>query len=60
MPSKDKQTSSDSYLITFARNAVDAEKLVYAAEFGKIYLSKEPASATEGTSGVVNQTKVFR
>ncbi|MCD5341623.1 RcpC/CpaB family pilus assembly protein [Arthrobacter sp. AK04] len=58
--SQAKQTSSDSYLITFARNAVDAEKLVYAAEFGKIYLSKEPASATEGTSGVVNQTKVFR
>lgn len=55
-----KQTSSDSYLITLARNAVDAEKLVYAAEFGKIYLSKEPADATEGTSGVVNQTKVFR
>lgn len=58
--SDNKQTSSDSYLITFARNAVDAEKLVYAAEFGKIYLSKEPADATEGTSGVVNQTKVFR
>jgi pilus assembly protein CpaB len=58
--SSDKQTSSDSYLITFARNAVDAEKLVYAAEFGKIYLSKEPAEATEGTNGVVNQTKVFK
>lgn len=58
--SESKQTSSDSYLITFARNAVDAEKLVYAAEFGKIYLSKEPADATEGTSGVVNQTRVFR
>lgn len=58
--SDSKQTSSDSYLITFARNAVDAEKLVYAAEFGKIYLSKEPANATEGTSGVVNQTRVFR
>lgn len=57
---KDQQTSSDSYLITLARNAVDAEKLVYAAEFGKIYLSKEPADATEGTNGVVNQTKVFR
>lgn len=57
---KGKQTSSESYLITFARNAVDAEKLVYAAEFGKIYLSKEPADATEGTSGVVNQTRVFR
>lgn len=58
--SQNKQTSSDSYLITFARNAVDAERLVYAAEFGKIYLSKEPADATEGTSGSVNQTKVFR
>ncbi|MET3206815.1 UNVERIFIED_ORG: pilus assembly protein CpaB [Arthrobacter sp. UYEF13] len=58
--SDSKQTSSDSYLITFARNAVDAEKMVYAAEFGKIYLSKEPSDATEGTSGSVNQTKVFR
>jgi pilus assembly protein CpaB len=55
-----KQVSSDSYLITLARDAVDAEKIVYAAEFGKIYLSKEPAGATEGTNGVVNQTKVFR
>ncbi|KSU78933.1 pilus assembly protein CpaB [Pseudarthrobacter enclensis] len=55
-----KQAAGDSYLITLARDAVDAEKLVYAAEFGKIYLSKEPAGATEGTSGVVNQTKVFR
>ena len=57
---KSAQTSGDSYLITFARDAVDTEKLVYAAEFGKIYLSKEPADATEGTSGVVNQTKVFK
>jgi pilus assembly protein CpaB len=57
---KSAPTSSDAYLITFARDAVDTEKLVYAAEFGKIYLSKEPADATEGTSGVVNQTKVFK
>ena len=57
---KDVQTSSDAYLITFARDAVDTEKLVYAAEFGKVYLSKEPADATEGTNGVVNQTKVFK
>jgi pilus assembly protein CpaB len=55
-----KKVSNDSYLITLARNAVDAEKLVFAAEFGKIYLSKEPADATEGTNGVVNQTKVFK
>jgi len=49
-----------NYLITVARNSVDAERLVYAAEFGKIYLSKEPTGATEGTSGVVDKTKVFR
>jgi pilus assembly protein CpaB len=57
---KNKQTNNDSYLITIARNAVDTEKIVYAAEFGKIYLSKEPADATEGTAGIVNQTKVFQ
>jgi pilus assembly protein CpaB len=58
--SQNKQATSDSYLITFARDAVDTEKLVYAAEFGKVYLSKEPGDATEGTNGVVNQTKVFK
>ncbi|MDQ0768351.1 pilus assembly protein CpaB [Pseudarthrobacter defluvii] len=55
-----KQVSNGSYLVTFARNAVDTEKLVYAAEFGKVYLSKEPADAIEGTTGVVNQSKVFQ
>ena len=52
--------SDGTYLITVARNSVDAERLVYAAEFGKIYMSKEPTGATEGTSGVVDKTKVFR
>lgn len=58
--SSDKAATSDSYLITFARNAVDTEKVVFAAEFGKIYLSKEPADAPESTSGAVNQTRVFQ
>ncbi|GGH93185.1 Flp pilus assembly protein CpaB [Arthrobacter liuii] len=52
--------SDGIYLITVARNSVDAERLVYAAEFGKIYMSKEPTGATEGTTGVVDKTKVFR
>lgn len=56
-----KKSDSDStYLVTLARNAVDSEKLVFAAEFGKIYLSKEPSSAIEGTVGVMDKTKVFR
>jgi pilus assembly protein CpaB len=58
--SKNKQESTDTFLITLARNATDTEKLVYAAEFGKVYLSKEPTDAIEGTNGVINQTKVFQ
>ncbi|MCO4263370.1 RcpC/CpaB family pilus assembly protein [Pseudarthrobacter sp. MDT3-26] len=57
----DKNSQSDgTYLITVARNSVEAERLVYAVEFGKIYLSKEPAEASEGNTGVVDKTKVFR
>ena len=55
-----KQGSGDTYLITFARNAADAEKLVYAAEFGKIYLSREPADAIENSTGVLDKTRLFR
>lgn len=59
--SSGKENQSDgTYLITVARNSVDAERLVYAVEFGRIYLSKEPAEATEENTGVVDQTKVFR
>lgn len=60
MSSAKKTGSDDTYLITLARNAVDAEKVVFAAEYGKIYLSKEPTTAIEGTNGVVDKTKVFR
>lgn len=52
--------SDGTYLITVARNSVDAARLVYAVEFGKIYLSKEPAEATEGNAVVVDKTRVFR
>lgn len=58
--SSNNKQSDGSYLITVARNSVEAEQLVYAVEFGKVYLSKEPAGATEGNTGVVNKTKVFQ
>ncbi|MBO1267215.1 Flp pilus assembly protein CpaB [Arthrobacter sp. PO-11] len=48
------------YLVTLARSAVDVEKIVYAAEFGTVYLSKEPSDATEGTSGVMDRGGVFK
>ncbi|SLK01464.1 Flp pilus assembly protein CpaB [Arthrobacter sp. P2b] len=58
--SSKKTQSDDTYLITIARNSVDAEKIIYAVEFGRVYLSKEPDNATEGNAGVVSNSKVFR
>lgn len=52
--------SNGEYLVTLARTSADAEKIVFAAEFGKVYLSKEPSSAAENNSGAVDRTKVFR
>ncbi|MDP9884831.1 pilus assembly protein CpaB [Sinomonas atrocyanea] len=57
---KSSSQPAGDYLVTIARPAADAERIVYAAEFGKVYLTKEPAAAQENTSGVVDRTKVFR
>jgi pilus assembly protein CpaB len=60
LTSKKSTSSDDTYLITLARTSADAERIVFATEFGKVYLSKEPANAVETTSGVVNSTRLFR
>jgi pilus assembly protein CpaB len=49
-----------TYLVTLARPASDVEKIVFAVEFGAVYLSKEPGDATQGNSGVMTLGKVFR
>lgn len=48
------------YLVTLARSDVDVEKIVFAAEFGTVYLSKEPSESTEGTSGVLDRGRLFK
>lgn len=55
-----KNSSQTEYLVTLARSDVDVEKIVYAAEFGTVYLSKEPSGATEGTSGVLDRGRLFK
>ncbi|OFI40025.1 hypothetical protein BIU82_03105 [Arthrobacter sp. SW1] len=56
-----KSTSSQTaYLVTLARSSVDVEKIVFAAEFGKIYLTKEPDDAVQGNSGIMTLDKVVR
>jgi pilus assembly protein CpaB len=58
--SKKSSSSNGTYLITLARNSADAERIIFATEFGSVYLSKEPANAVENTSGVVNTGRLFR
>lgn len=47
-------------LITLARPAPDAEKIVFAAEFGTLWLSKEPATATEGGTSVITKGGFYK
>jgi len=56
---KDAKNDGD-FLITVARNSTDAERIIFAAEFGKIYLSKEPSNAVESATGVIDKTRLFR
>ena len=58
--SSSKEQTDDTYLVTLARNSADAERIVFAAEFGKIYLSKEPGDALETSTGVVDKAGLFR
>lgn len=48
------------YLVTIARTSEDVERIVFAVEFGTVYMSKEPTQATEGGSTSIDRTKVFR
>ncbi|NKX56722.1 Flp pilus assembly protein CpaB [Arthrobacter mobilis] len=47
-------------LVTLARRAADAEKIVFTAEFGSIWLSKEPEEADERGTRVVTKDGVYR
>ncbi len=55
-----KAQTDETYLITIARNSADAERIVFAAEFGRVYLSKEPGDAVEAGASYVDTTRLFR
>lgn len=55
-----KTQTDETYLITIARNSADAERIVFAAEFGKVYLSKEPGDAIEEGASYVDSSRLFR
>ncbi|MGG5170994.1 Flp pilus assembly protein CpaB [Pseudarthrobacter sp. J1738] len=53
-------SANDTYLMTIAVSAADAQRIVYAVEFGKVYFSKETSASVEDSSGVVDSTKVLK
>lgn len=50
---------SGSVLVTLALDAPSAEKLVFTAEFGRIWLSNEPATATEDGTAIQNRGTIY-
>ncbi len=54
------QLPTGQLLVTFARNDVDAQKIAFAAEFGKLWLTKEPASATESASNIIKKAELLK
>lgn len=51
---------SGSVYVTLARNDADAAEIVFAAEFGKIWLSKESADSKDTVTGPVTVGKASR
>jgi pilus assembly protein CpaB len=49
-----------SLMVTLVVTARNAEKIVFGAEHGKIWLSLEPASAVVGGTRVVTEKSVFK
>lgn len=47
-------------LITLARSAHDAEKIVFAAEYGTIWLSKQPAAAKVDGTSVITKDSYYK
>lgn len=60
-PAEDTSLPTGSLLLTVAVNDVDATKIVYAAEFEKLWLSKEPLDATDsGRPGIITKPEVYK
>jgi pilus assembly protein CpaB len=50
---------ANNVLITLAVSAANAEKIVYTQEFGRIWLSKEPDTADEGGTRVLDKEGLY-
>jgi pilus assembly protein CpaB len=58
--SKDSALPTGALLLTVAVSDVDASKIVFAAEFEKIWLSKEPLDAKDSGPTLMQQSGVYK
>lgn len=49
-----------SLMLTVAVSDVDAAKIVFAAEYAKMWLSKEPLDSTDGGPRIIQRTEVYK
>lgn len=49
-----------SLMLTVAVNDIDAAKIIFAAEYGKMWLSKEPLDATDGGPRIIQRSEVYK
>ena len=57
---RDSTLPTGSLMITVAVNDVDAAKIVFASEFAKIWLSKEPVDAQENGPRIIQRPEVYK
>ncbi|WP_139005772.1 Flp pilus assembly protein CpaB [Arthrobacter crystallopoietes] len=51
---------ANNVLVTFAVSAADAERIIYGQEFGRIWLSKEPETADEKGTRILDKEGLYR
>ena len=54
------QLPNGAFIVTFARSDVDAAKIVFAAKYGDLWLTKEPATAKVNAPVNVKKAELFR
>ncbi|KRE79686.1 Flp pilus assembly protein CpaB [Arthrobacter sp. Soil763] len=60
-PTEDTSLPTGMLIVTVAVNDVDAAKIVYAAEFEKLWLSREPLDAKDsGRPGIITKPEVYK
>ena len=57
---KDTTLPTGSLMLTVAVSDVDAAKIVFAAEYAKMWLSKEPTNAKENGPRIIQRSEVYK